>query len=154
MEHYLYGNEAGLVGYWTFDEGNGSEFSDLTENENNGTTHDSQWIWGAELQPSSIPNDGIATPEKFRLYTNFPNPFNPTTTISFEIPETVEVSLKIYDITGKLVKTLMNDEIEAGYHSVVWDGTDENGQAMASGLYFYHIESEKFNHTKQCLLLK
>jgi hypothetical protein len=93
------------------------------------------------------------------LYANYPNPFNPETTINFFIPEcrgemSSNLQLQIYDITGKLVKILINGKMEPGYHSVIWDGKDGNGKEVASGLYFYRIESDEFTETKQCLLLK
>jgi hypothetical protein len=98
----------------------------------------------------------IASPEKYRLYPNYPNPFNPTTTINFDIPVGTYnyTSLRIYDITGKLIKTLINGEKEPGYHSVSWNGRDKTGQEVSSGLYFYRLESENFMETKQCLLVK
>jgi flagellar hook assembly protein FlgD len=62
--------------------------------------------------------------------------------------------LAIYDITGKLVKTLVDEKRESGYHSVIWNGTDENGSNVASGIYFYRIEAENHTETKSCILLK
>jgi hypothetical protein len=98
----------------------------------------------------------IVSPEKYRLYQNYPNPFNPTTTINFDIPVGTYnyMSLRIYDITGELIKTLINGEKEPGYHSAIWNGRDETGKEVASGLYFYRLESENFMKTKPCLLVK
>jgi hypothetical protein len=100
--------------------------------------------------------DVINSAPKFYLAANYPNPFNPETTISFAIPVDTQhaLSLRIYDISGKLIKTLINGEKEPGYHSVIWDGRDEKGKEVSSGAYFYRIESENFSQTKQCLLLK
>ena len=93
-------------------------------------------------------------PEQFLLHQNYPNPFNPTTTIAFTIPKNSQVYLGIYDITGKLIKTLIDAPIEAGYHTVVWDGTDDNGRSVSSGVYFYKLKSKGYEETKKMLLLK
>jgi hypothetical protein len=110
--------------------------------------------------------DHFATevPGKFKLAQNYPNPFNPETTISFQLPtnggNTRGVNLAIYDISGKLVKTLINGEKEPGYHSVVWDGKNETGNEVSSGVYFYKIDvaakghAPLFTETKKMLLLK
>ena len=88
-------------------------------------------------------------PTEFKLYQNYPNPFNPTTTIEYSIPKTSYVTLKIYDILGKLVTTLVNESKEAGYYKV-----ELNGSNFSSGIYFYRIEAGKFIDTKKLLLLK
>ena len=93
----------------------------------------------------------INTPQRIK---NYPNPFNPTTTIAFTIPKTSQVYLGIYDISGKLIKTLIDAPIEAGYHTVMWDGTDDNGSSVASGVYFYKLKSKGYEKTKKMLLLK
>jgi hypothetical protein len=98
--------------------------------------------------------DYTHVPKKVNLEQNYPNPFNPTTTISYSLPNTSEVAIKIYDVSGKLVKTLVNGEQQAGYHSVKWDGKDERDRDVSSGLYIYRLESEKFNETRRCVLLK
>jgi hypothetical protein len=104
-----------------------------------------------------ISADGIFSldiPTAFGLHQNYPNPFNPTTTIKFDMPMTSNVAINVYDATGKLVKTLVNEEKEAGYHQVVWEGKDNNGSEVPSGVYFYRIESEDFSKTHKMLLLK
>jgi hypothetical protein len=108
------------------------------------------------LTPNSAIGDELftAVPEKEPQITNYPNPFNPNTTIAFNLPESQKVSLAIYDVQGKLIKTLINKTKQAGYHSVIWNGKDENGKEVSSGFYFYRIESENFSQSKKCLLLK
>ena len=96
----------------------------------------------------------IKIPVRFSLKQNHPNPFNPATTIEFNLTRDSHVYLRIYDVTGKLVKTVLNEWKKAGYHSVVWDGKDNKGNAAASGLYFYRLENDRFNKTKQMLLLR
>ncbi len=89
------------------------------------------------------------------LLTNYPNPFNPTTTISFSIPVESEVELSVYNIKGQKVKTVSKNIFKTGYHSVIWNGDDESGKAVSSGVYLYKLsvtgESEII---KKCMLLK
>ncbi len=88
-------------------------------------------------------------PSKIALEQNFPNPFNPSTTINYQLPEKGYVTLKIYDILGNLIKTLVDQEMDAGYHSVRW-----NAGGLASGVYFYRLSAGTFVSTKKLLLLK
>lgn len=86
---------------------------------------------------------------------NYPNPFNPTTTISFSIPDNSKIELSIYNIKGQKVKTLANSQFIKGNHSVIWNGDDESGQPVSSGLYFYKLNvNGKTEAVKKCLLLK
>ena len=89
------------------------------------------------------------------LLTNYPNPFNPTTTISFSIHEESEVELSIYNIKGQKIKSLLNDQLTAGEHSIVWNGEDFTGKKASSGIYFYKLNvNGKTEAVKKCLLLK
>ena len=86
---------------------------------------------------------------------NYPNPFNPTTTINYSLKENTKVSLNIYNIKGQLVKTLVNEVLPAGEHSIIWDGSDSNGNQVSSGIYFYKLNvNGKTEAVKKCLLLK
>jgi hypothetical protein len=101
--------------------------------------------------------DNISTaPSVTKLYGNYPNPFNPTTTISFSVTQTSSfVTLDIFNIKGQKVNTLINEALPAGKHSVVWDGKDEKGKNVSSGVYFYKLKvDDKTIATKKCLLLK
>ena len=91
--------------------------------------------------------------EEYLLY-NYPNPFNPTTTIDFSIPKDSGINLSIYNLKGQKVKTLLNEYKEAGKHQVVWNGRDESNKRAASGLYLYKIISGKETVTRKMLLLK
>ena len=93
-------------------------------------------------------------PENFRLFQNFPNPFNPTTTISYNLPEDTEVNLKIYNLFGQEVRTLVNEAQSAGSKSVVWNGKDASGRIVSSGLYIYRLAAEKIVQNKKMLFLK
>jgi len=91
----------------------------------------------------------------FNLY-NYPNPFNPTTTISFELntENTENTEIGIYNLKGQIVKQLVSNQVSAGQHSVIWDGTDSNDQPVSSGIYFYKLISRDYQQTKKMLLLK
>ncbi len=93
-------------------------------------------------------------PIDHHLYQNFPNPFNPTTEISFSIPEQSDVVLTIYDITGRVVNTLVNEWKVAGRHSVTWDGSNKFGNRVGSGVYFYRLQAAGFVQTKRMVVLK
>ena len=80
---------------------------------------------------------------EFALYNAYPNPFNPTTTIEFEVPYSMDVVLNVYDISGRLVKTLVDETKYTGLHSTIWDGTDQNGNGVANGLYVYKLMSNQ-----------
>jgi hypothetical protein len=94
------------------------------------------------------------SPAKFELADNYPNPFNPQTTIEFSIAKTDNVSLKIYDISGRLVRMLVNRAMTAGSHKVVFDGRDDAGLPLSSGVYFYQLQSGAQSFTKKMILIK
>lgn len=99
------------------------------------------------------PGDAIL-PSKHALQANYPNPFNPETTIRFEMPTSGQVSVKVYNTLGQLVQTLVEGTIDAGSHAVTWNGRDHSGQTVPSGMYFYRMEAAGFNDTRQMILLK
>ncbi len=90
----------------------------------------------------------------YELRQNVPNPFNPTTTIRFVVPERADVSLVIYDVQGRVVRTLMEGNQEPNFYSLIWDGRNNNGQSVASGVYFYRLRAGQFVRTKKMMLLK
>lgn len=90
----------------------------------------------------------------FRLERNFPNPFNPETVLKFNLPEASKVSLNVYNILGQVVRTLVDEELPAGLHSVVWDGKNGQGADVASGVYFYRIKAGDFESTMRMTLLR
>lgn len=90
----------------------------------------------------------------YSLHQNFPNPFNPSTTIGFTIKETEFVNLKIFDLLGNEIKTLVNEIKTPGLHYVVWDGDNNYGEKISSGIYFYRIQTERFSQSKKLLLQK
>jgi flagellar hook assembly protein FlgD len=92
-------------------------------------------------------------PTNFALLGNYPNPFNPSTNISFALPENSSVSLKIYNIAGQLVWS-HEKYYEAGTHTIVWDGTNENGEKVASSVYFYRISAGSYSGVRKMVLTK
>ena len=104
--------------------------------------------------PTSVDEVKKSIPLDFRLYANFPNPFNPTTTLKYELAITSEVSLVIYDLLGNKVKTLVNGQKEAGTYSIQWDGKNDAGIAVPSGVYFYKMKAQKFTQTQKMMFLK
>ena len=97
---------------------------------------------------------GSETPGAFRLGDNYPNPFNPTTTVRFEVAEQAQVRVAVYDVLGRLVKTLATGEMLPGTYTATWDGTSEAGTAVSSGVYLYRMEAGSYVATKVMSLLK
>jgi hypothetical protein len=88
------------------------------------------------------------------LYQNQPNPFNPTTKITFSLPEAMNAHLTIFDVEGRLVKTLVDQPLASGFKEYVWDATDHDGTPVSSGMYFYRLDTNKGTLTKKMLLLR
>ncbi|MFC2084819.1 T9SS type A sorting domain-containing protein, partial [Bacteroidota bacterium] len=93
-------------------------------------------------------------PDKFDVAQNYPNPFNPATTLRYGLPKASFVSIKIYNLLGQLVKTLVNEDVSAGIYEVQWNGDDESGRKVASGTYIYRVVAGKNVVTKKMVLLK
>ena len=93
-------------------------------------------------------------PGEFTLYNNYPNPFNPTTVLDYDIPENTFVNITIYDMMGRKVKTLVNANQSAGFKSVVLDATNFVGQPVAAGVYIYTIVAGDFRQTKKMAFIK
>ncbi len=93
-------------------------------------------------------------PDEYALRQNFPNPFNPITTIRYELPENSFVHITIYDMLGRQVRTLINKTQNAGYKSVIWNATNDNGKLVSAGVYLYKIQAGEFVQTKKIVLLK
>ena len=93
-------------------------------------------------------------PDEFVLYSNYPNPFNPTTKIDYGLPEEANVSLVIFDILGREVITLVDGLQEPGYRSMTWNGTDALGRNVSAGMYFYLLQAGDFRQINKMILLK
>jgi hypothetical protein len=93
-------------------------------------------------------------PRETTLYQNYPNPFNPLTNVSYYLPETQKVSLVIYDAQGRVVKRLVSQVVELGKHNVIWDGSNDRGETVGSGVYFCRLKAGKKVITKKLALIK
>jgi len=107
-------------------------------------------------EPTVAVNSDISrtVPAEFALYPNYPNPFNPTTTIGYDLPVNANVNIAIYDLLGKQVTTLVNEDQLAGTQSIIWDATDATGTSVTSGVYFYRLQTGSFQETGKMVLLK
>jgi hypothetical protein len=101
-----------------------------------------------------LSTDHSQLPEEYSLLQNYPNPFNPSTNIQYSLPNKSNVRITIYDVISNKVKTLINQEQDAGYKSIVWDGTNGSGNRVSSGIYLYQIEAGDYFNLKQMVLLK
>ncbi len=121
------------------------------------STSANEWINSGFLADSLLlgtvtsvrPPDATGIPGQYELLQNYPNPFNPTTTIRFSIVDRQQTTLKIYDILGREVATLVDDVKQPGTYSVQWDAT-----GMASGVYFYRLTTNNFSETRKLMLLR
>ncbi len=93
-------------------------------------------------------------PSTFALHQNFPNPFNPITTLSYDLPNDSDVRLAIFDMLGNEVATLVNTNQQAGFRSVQWDATDSMGRSVSAGVYLYQIRASDYVQTQKMVLLK
>ena len=110
------------------------------------TSADGQ-VWTKDITVS------IGAPKDYKLHNNFPNPFNPSTKIAFELPKASHVSLIIYDVLGREVAEIANQDYPAGYNVVTWNGLNRNGEQVSSGVYFYRISTEKWSKVMKMLSL-
>ncbi len=109
-------------------------------------------IWNVTVDPAT--GTGEIIPVETTLYQNHPNPFNPTTNIRFSTTKAGNISINIYNIKGEKIKTLVNGAYPIGEHNVVWNGKDNNGKTVSSGVYFYHMLSKEYSSTKKMILMK
>ena len=98
--------------------------------------------------------DNVVSPSVFRLKQNYPNPFNPSTSIDFEVFESSNVSLNVYDLSGRLVKNLLSGNLNSGVYTIEWNGKNNNGISAAAGVYFYSISSKENTIIKKMSLIK
>jgi hypothetical protein len=108
------------------------------------------------LQWMQVPVEitGTEIPAAYKLAQNFPNPFNPTTSVRFDMKEKGLVTIRIYNVAGQLVRTLMSGAQDVGAHAVAWDGRNDRGADVGSGIYFYKMETKGFSDTKKMVLLR
>ncbi len=166
MNHSLEGTEAGLVAYWDFNDGDGQVIFDKGQNHINGylgslpdsDAYDPQRVISTAPIDSvldAIPGDNQSSILKAPFAgTNYPNPFNGETRITFGLPKDSYVSLEIYDMLGRNVKTLISSPMNSGSHDIVWNGLSDVGEILSSGIYFYRLKTTDFEQTRKMLMLK
>ena len=112
-------------------------------------------VWNISIEASEVLSiDGNMLPVEFALHQNYPNPFNPTTQIRYDLPEDQMVTITIYDIMGRNIRTLVNTKQTAGYRLARWDATNDFGESVSAGMYIYTIQAGEFSSTKKMLYLK
>ena len=109
-------------------------------------------VFGAPTDVDPLQTDGI--PSVFALQTNYPNPFNPSTNIQYEVPHHAHVEIAIFNVNGQRVRTLVNATKAAGVYTVTWDGTSESGDRVSSGMYFYRMTAGDYVQSRKMILLK
>ncbi|MCI0493958.1 T9SS type A sorting domain-containing protein, partial [candidate division KSB1 bacterium] len=132
----------------------------IDTNTGTGTVLGSTGVTGLRtiaMSPGTTAVEGRAPeglPQSYALAQNYPNPFNAQTVIEYQLPQAGHVKLVVYNLLGQEIKTLINKNHEAGQYNLVWNGKDNLGQAVPSGVYFYRIQAEGFTETKKMLLLE
>jgi hypothetical protein len=111
----------------------------------------SNWVntWAA-----GIDSDESMIPKEFALYDNYPNPFNPTTQIAVDLPEAAATEITVWNLMGQKVATLYAGDLNAGHHTLNFNGRDSNGKQLTSGMYLYRVAAGKYNATKKMTLMK
>ncbi len=152
--------DSGLVGYWRFDQ-----LEDLGVGEPGTNDVRDYSIYGNHLDlvgdatlssgiPVAVSHQNISIPGQYSLQQNFPNPFNPETSIQYKLPNTSHVTLMVYNSLGQVVQTLVNKSLPAGEYSVRWNGRDQFGNTVSSGMYFYRLRAGDYVKTRKMILMK
>jgi len=109
-------------------------------------------ILSVTLDWMSVKEDQL--PKTYAIHQNYPNPFNPITTLRYGLPEDAMVNITIYDMMGRIVSTLVNENQSSGYKTLQWNATNDSGQPVSAGVYIYKIKAGHFAQTKKMILLK
>jgi hypothetical protein len=120
--------------------------------ETNGRVETNLPIWQTSPCPIGTPKKETAIPDQFALYQNRPNPFNPLTIISFDLPNATHVSLNVYNILGQKVSGLVDDYLDAGHYDIEWDASRHSG--LSSGVYLYMIRAGDYTESRKMMLIK
>ncbi len=118
------------------------------------TTADGQSTRGASQAWTKDIKVSVVAPKNYKLYNNFPNPFNPSTKIAFELPKASRVKLIIYDIVGREVAQVADADYPPGYTELTWNGLNRNGNLVSSGVYFYRISTDKWSKAMKMMMIK
>jgi len=137
--------------------GSNNDFSYIDDKAITGKTYcyklESVDLRGIRYQLGEI-EISVATPDKFKLYQNYPNPFNASTTIKFDLPFPGKTVIAVYNILGQEVCVLLNHDMSAGYHKISWDGRNNHGRLVSSGLYIFRIKTSGFTASRKMLMIK
>ncbi|HJN05622.1 MAG TPA: T9SS type A sorting domain-containing protein, partial [Bacteroidales bacterium] len=106
------------------------------------------------VSTSILSLDSDVIPKVFALHQNYPNPFNPVTQIRYDLPEDATVNITIYDMVGRVVKTMVNSQQNAGFKSVLWNTTNDFGKPVSAGVYLYRIQASEFVQASKMVLIK
>jgi hypothetical protein len=104
--------------------------------------------------PELVEEAAETLPQPFALLPNYPNPFNPATRLVFTTPRSGVVTVELYDVAGRLVRTLVDEVRPAGRHEVLWNGVDDSGRALSSGVYFARMRADGFEQTRKMTLVR
>ena len=118
------------------------------------TSTNNSWIYKRIWNTVDIFGHESLSVIDYKIHNNYPNPFNPNTTIRYDLPEDEFVTITVYDMLGNVVSNLVNTNQSSGYKSVQWNATKNTGQPVSAGLYLYSIEAGDFRQTKKMVLLK
>ena len=154
MSDYLTGDEAGLVGYWRMNEATGDTLYDMTSNHLNAAIENSSWGWGTTFVVPVGIDDHQAIPVERLIVSNYPNPFNPTTTLRYGLPSATTVEIDIFNIQGQLVRSFSLNGQPAGWHELTWNGLNSSGQVVNTGIYFCRIQTDHDFISTKMLMLK
>jgi len=117
--------------------------------------YQSSGVLAASFEVTGAPTGvGDGTPQQFALRPNYPNPFNPATTIAYDVAKRSHVTLRVYDVSGALVRTLLDENVDAGSHLVEWNGRNDQGGPASSGVYFYRLTAPGFSDVRKMTLVK
>jgi hypothetical protein len=136
---------------------NGFELQDANGTWTSGSSGDFNLVTNpgdANSKPNQTSVTDIEIPNSYKLLNNFPNPFNPSTKIAFEIPQNESVSLNIYNINGELVYNLVDENLAAGRYEKIWNGKDITGRNVSSGVYIYRLKAGMFDKSARMILMK
>lgn len=106
------------------------------------------------IKPTGVNDHNPNVPAVYSLGQNYPNPFNPSTVINYSMERKGKIDISVFNVLGQHVKTLVNGEVDAGAHQAIWDGTDQNGASVASGVYFYKMVTDKYVDTRKMALMR
>jgi hypothetical protein len=113
------------------------------------STNDGFWT---RILSSTAVDEEVAL--RYHLHVNYPNPFNPKTTVRFDQPKAAHAQIGVYDVSGRLVRVLLDEQMPAGRHTIDWDGRGERGSRMPSGIYFIRMHAGSFTAHRKAVMLK